>query len=135
VALPALKFCLPVLSRAVALLVPGNDAYGAFSKHGYHLLRKHFYLPIPDEADLTCTRPSDLVGLEMNDEVALGILRDIVSHYNDEFNRFPIESTADSTQYYLINGSFMAIDGNVYYAFIRHYKPRRVIEIGSGNST
>jgi hypothetical protein len=29
----------------------------------------------------------------------------------------------------------MAGDGNVYYSLIRHLKPRRIVEVGSGNST
>jgi hypothetical protein len=29
----------------------------------------------------------------------------------------------------------MAIDAHVYYIFIRHFKPKRIIEIGAGNST
>ncbi|MCK7479360.1 MAG: hypothetical protein M0C28_19895 [Candidatus Moduliflexus flocculans] len=37
--------------------------------------------------------------------------------------------------FYLINGGYMAIDAHVYYAMIRHYKPRRIIEIGARNST
>ena len=120
--------------------VPGNAAYRIFYKHGFHLLRKHYYLPIPDEADLSDTfweRRSALVGLEMNDEYALDLLQSVFPLYLDEFRAtFPIhQSSNDPTQFYLINNNFMAIDAHVYYIFIRHFKPKRIVEIGAGHST
>ncbi len=119
--------------------VPDNAAHKVFSKHGFHLLRKHFYLPIPDSADLNeqfwQTR-SQLVGIEMNDPAALDLLQNIFPLYAEEFRGlFPIHQSSDPTQFYLINGSFMAVDAHVYYTFIRHFKPKRVVEIGSGAST
>jgi len=117
-------------------LVPANDAYPVFSKHGYHLLRKHFYLPIPDVTDLSYEKNSELVGIDMNETRSFDLLDNIISPYKQEFNAFPIHAKMDDpTAFYLTNGEFMAVDGNVYYAFVRHYKPRRIVEIGSGNST
>lgn len=37
--------------------------------------------------------------------------------------------------FYLINGGYMAVDAHVYYCLIRHHKPRRIVEVGNGNST
>jgi len=120
--------------------VPGNAAYRIFYKHGFHLLRKHYYLPIPDEADLSDTfweRRSALVGLEMNDEYALDLLQSVFPLYLDEFREsFPVHRPSrNDSNFYLINGNFMAIDAHVYYIFIRYFKPKRIIEIGAGNST
>jgi hypothetical protein len=119
--------------------VPGNAAHDIFYKHGFHLLRKSYYLPIPDKADLDCRawdKRSELVGIEMNDGAALKLLGDVFPPYIDEFRAsFPDHQAAGSRGLYLINGAFMAIDAHVYYAFIRHLKPRRIVEIGSGFST
>jgi hypothetical protein len=112
-----------------------KTAYKLFAGHGYYLLRKHFYLPIPDEGDLPYSIHSDLVGVEMNDRASLAFYEDVLARYKSEFNAYPIHQTEDPRQYYLLNGSFMAIDGNLYYSLIRHLKPKRVVEIGSGNST
>lgn len=38
-------------------------------------------------------------------------------------------------QYYVNNGSFESVDGEILYCMIRHFKPRKIFEIGSGNST
>ena len=38
-------------------------------------------------------------------------------------------------QFYIRNGGFEAGDAEYWYSVIRHFKPSRIIEIGSGNST
>lgn len=103
------------------------------------MLRKHFYLPIPDETELEnefWERRSDLVGLDMNDEYALELMDQVFPRHVEEFRKtFPLHREGDSSQFYLINGSFMAIDAQVYYSFIRQFQPKRIVEIGAGNST
>ena len=47
---------------------------------------------------------------------------------------FPIEKT-NKTEYYYDNDSFCSGDSEYLYNIIRFYKPKRFIEIGSGNST
>lgn len=116
-----------------------EEAAELFRRRGFHLLRPHFYLPIPDEADLGdeyWARQSELVGLDMNDEGALALLEDVFPRYNEEFRRiFPTHGPPGADGFHLINGSFMAVDAHAYYALIRHLRPRRVVEIGAGNST
>jgi len=136
-----LRLCSP-LAKATALCIgkiPGNPYHDMFSRHGYHLLRKHFYLPIPDNEDLKADyweRQSDLAGINMNDAGALQLLEGMFPRYMDEFrHRFPLDRPGDPREFYLINGGYMAIDAHVYYAMIRHNKPRRIMEIGAGNST
>lgn len=131
---------LAVIIAACLRLVPGNTMYSIFYRNGFHLLRKHYYLPIPQEADLNSKfweKRSELVGLEMNDTYAIGLLDSVFPLYLDEFRRsFPIhKSSPDPMQFYLLNGGFMAIDAHVYYSFIRHFKPKQIVEIGAGNST
>ncbi len=138
-----IKRVVLALSRLTAFslnrYMPDNTAYGIFSEYGFHLLRKHYYLPIPDENDLGeafWEERSQLVGLEMNDSEALNLLENVFPTYMEEFRaRFPIHPPSDSAQFHLINGTFMAIDAHVYYSFIRHFTPKRIIEIGAGQST
>jgi len=131
---------LAVITAASLRLVPGNAMYSVFYRNGFHLLRKHHYLPIPQEADLNSKfweKRSELVGLDMNDTFTLELLRNIFPLYLNEFREsFPIhQSSNDQAQFYLINSNFMAIDAQIYYIFIRHFKPKRIVEIGAGNST
>jgi hypothetical protein len=118
-----------------------QTAHDIFYQQGFHLLRRHFYLPIPEEADLDyafAAGNSELPGLDMNDRLALDLMERVFASYMDEFRtEFPLyaPATGDKRRFYLINGSYMAIDAHVYFALIRHYQPKRIVEIGSGNST
>lgn len=114
-----------------------DAAYKIFLENGFHLLRKHFYLPIPDQVELENSyAESRLVGIEMNDGYALELLDNVFPSYTEEFRKtFPLHREDGSSSFYLINGSFMAIDAHVYYSFIRHFRPKRIVEVGAGNST
>jgi predicted O-methyltransferase YrrM len=118
---------------------PENKCHSAFYRHGYHLLAKHFYLPIPDDTDELdgfWDKPSDLAGVDMNEAAGIEIMETIVPRYLPEFrSMFPIEGPLEQPGFYLINGGYMAVDAHVYYSLIRQYKPRRIVEIGNGNST
>ena len=106
-----------------------------FSRLGYHLLRKSYYLPIPEEGDLIYQTDSKLVGIEMNENVSFDLIDNVLNRYKNEFLSLPVKKTEDPDEFYLLNGSFMAVDGNVYYSLIRQLKPKRIIEIGIGMSS
>ena len=59
-----------------------------------------------------------------------------IQQYADEFNP-PLEKAADSesVHYYWTNSSFSYMDAMSYYCILRHVKPTRVVEVGSGNPT
>ena len=119
-----LKPIVFLLSR----LIPGNDAYPLFSEYGYHLLKKHYYIPIPDESDLSFQIKSELKGVKINEMVCFDLIKNVLNKYKTEWNTFPIDKTENSGDYYLLNGNFMAIDGNLYYSFIRHLKPEKILK-------
>lgn len=129
----------PSFAAALNRLVPGNLAYDAFAKHGFHLLRKHYYLPIPDETDLNdplVKNDTELVGIDMNESQALEFLENVFSKYQKEFQQaFPLHREEGKPGFHLINGGFMAGDAHVYYTLIRHHRPKRIVEIGGGNSS
>ena len=114
-------------------------AHDLFYQQGFHLLRTNDYnLPIPAAGDLDETfwdRESQMIGVDTNEEYALDLLKTVFSRYAPEFRgTFPLRA-ADRDGFYLINGTFMAVDAHVYYALIRHFKPQSIVEIGSGRST
>jgi hypothetical protein len=75
-----------------------------------------------------------MVGIEMDDDCALALLDEIVMPRLEEFRcQFPTRDTG--TPFHVLNGTFMAVDAHVYYAFLRAFQPRRVIEVGAGRST
>lgn len=108
----------------------------------FYIIPKNFYQPIPEEEDLTggfFESTSEMIGIDLNNQFSLDLLHNIFPVYIDEFRQlFPKEVDTRKTKhedFILINGSFMAIDAHVYYTFIRHFKPRRIVEIGGGNSS
>ena len=125
-------------AASLARVVPEEDAYQIFNRHGFHLLRHNYYLPIPEAAELNdkpWARESEMVGVQINEKQALQLLEN-VSPYLAEFRqRFPLNGNLETTGFYLLNGSFMAIDAHIYYSLIRHFGPQRIVEIGSGFST
>lgn len=119
--------------------MPGSPMHDIFYEHGFHLLRKHFYLPIPDDQDDLkgfWDQPSALAGIDMNEVAAYDLMDIVLPPFLNEFRlRFPIEKPDQPEGFWLINGGYMAVDAHLLYGLIRNYKPRRIVEIGNGNST
>jgi len=114
--------------------------FGFFETLGIHVLPVHFYSPIPDTRlfennDGVFDEPSDLLGVEMNEERQIGLLKEICPKYYDEYKDLPLNATDDPLEYYLNNGSFGFVSGQMLYCVVRHFKPRHIIEVGSGHST
>jgi hypothetical protein len=98
----------------------------------------HFYQPIPDTAFLHETiwdRPSELVGIDMNDAMQLDLLRNHFPRFRSEYDQFPAEPTGEPIQFHHNNGLFDGTDALVAYCMIRHFQPRLIIEVGSGFSS
>lgn len=106
-------------------------------KSGYTLIKNYYYSPIPDRNDLSknyWVEKSELIGLDIKSDNILQLLSDL-NEYILEFRKsVPLYENKDN-QIYLINSTFMAIDAHIYYSFIRYFKPKQIIEIGSGYST
>jgi Methyltransferase domain len=122
----------------------GDPMHDIFYRHGFHLLRKHYYLPIPDDTDRLeafWETQSAMVGVNTNDAMALDLMENVLAPYLAEFRgRFPTHGPADplgqpEPRFHLINGSYMAVDSDMLYGLIRHFRPRRIVEVGIGNST
>ena len=104
---------------------------------GIHIVPNHFYGPVPDTRQLgdeLWAKPSEAVGIDMHGDEQVALL-DEISHYKSEYDRFPANPTGDPTEYYYVNGKFGAVDGGMLYGLLRHFKPKRMLEVGSGNST
>lgn len=115
-----------------------RTCFGFWQRLGIHVTPNHFYWPIPDTRFLKeelWTKRSKMPGVEINDEKQINLLREFVEKFKSEYDRFPRRPTGVPHQYYLDNRGFVSVDGEVLYCMIRYFKPRRIFEIGSGNST
>ena len=107
-------------------------------KIGFHIVPNHYYYPIPDTRFLTkkmFLHKTKHIGLNMYENEQLKLLLTFISNYKDEFNSFPREKTETPYQYFTTNGNFKSVDGEILYCMIRHFKPARIVEIGSGYSS
>jgi predicted O-methyltransferase YrrM len=56
--------------------------------------------------------------------------------YGQELLEFPMNKiSSDKNEFYYNNGSFESGDAEYYYSMLRYFKPKKIIEIGSGFST
>lgn len=109
-----------------------------FERIGFHATPNHFYEPIPDTRTLTdelWERQSTLAGIDMREEAQLAWLDAMRTRFKAEYDRLPRAATPIAHQYYVDNGMFESVDGEVLYCMIRSLAPRRILEVGSGNST
>jgi Methyltransferase domain len=115
-----------------------REIFPVWEQHGFHVTPVHFYQPIPDTQSLPETlwnKPSELVGLDMNDPVQLDLLRKRFSKFRDEYEQFPTRPTGQPGRFYLTNDFFDGTDALVAYCMVRYFKPRLIIEVGSGFSS
>jgi len=98
----------------------------------------HFYSPVPDLADLerrgVWDQRSELVGLDFNVGEQLKLLQQLGGSYSAECN-WPTAPAADRGAFYTENSSFSYSCAAPLHCLIRCHKPRRLVEVGSGNSS
>jgi len=130
-------FTARLISAALPRVAWDKRYYRQWEKAGYHITPNHFFFPIPDSTALTdglWTKESELVGINMNPQEQLRLLKEVFPKYASE-TLFPKTQTGNPQEFYLDNGSFGTVDAEVLHMMIRHFKPKHVIEIGSGYST
>jgi Methyltransferase domain len=109
-----------------------------FERMGVHVTANHFYEPIPDVGHLPVTLWSErsaLAGLDLNIERQRALLEVFSSQYRGEYDALPRRATGIPYQFHMANGAIGPVDAEVLYCMIREFRPRKVIEVGSGNST
>jgi hypothetical protein len=120
-----------IIAKACWTLFPLLERFGV------HVLPIHYYSPIPDTRWLRTHRdlfdveyPMD--GVDLNDAGQMRLVKEVVARYEQEFRTRGGKGFGFDSGQLL---SFAPINALVLYSFIRHYRPRRIIEIGSGRST
>jgi hypothetical protein len=101
---------------------------------GVFPIRNHYYEP---QFDNRIPKPEfsqdrHLPGINWNVSAQLETLKSFT--FSQELADIPQENQK-SIRFYLNNGSFESGDAEYWYQLIRSIKPRRIFEVGSGNST
>jgi hypothetical protein len=99
----------------------------------------HFYSPLPSLDDIK--RSADKVfdssrrevgGIDLNEPGQLALFQELTRYYREQ----PFtELRQNGLRYYFDNPAFGYCDAIIFYCVLRHLRPRRVIEVGSGYSS
>jgi hypothetical protein len=100
----------------------------------------HFYSPIVDPGTVERTRvwpyQPEVLGIDFNDASHVSILRDEFPRFMPQFD-YPqaLKLTPTLPAFFRDNGQFATLDAPALFVLLRAWKPRRIIEVGSGFST
>jgi hypothetical protein len=127
------------LTSMIRRVVWSRTIFEFWQSLGVDVTKKHFSSPIPDLKELArredlWTQERTAVGLDVNLDGQLHFLDEIFPRYKNELT-FALNRTGVPHEYYLNNSGFGLEDAGVLHCMIRHFKPRTILEIGSGNST
>lgn len=103
---------------------------------GYDIVEHDFNSPLPDVERLPAWVWDDLrepAGIDLRLPEAGALLTEALRPYVAEFD--PPRTPRPGRRYYLENGMYESVDAETLYAILRHFKPARVIELGSGASS
>jgi hypothetical protein len=133
------------LSQFIARVMPRclqskefHEIFQLWERKGFHVTPVHFYQPIPDTQNLPKTlwdKPSDLVGIDMNESMQLDLLRKHFPKFRNEYEQFPTGPAGKLHHFHLDNDLFGGLDALIAHCMVRHFKPRLIVEIGGGFST
>lgn len=99
----------------------------------------HFYSPIPSEdevrqreAAIFDTGARSVAGIDLNEAFQLQLVETLSQYYREQ----PFARTKQPNfRFFFENPAFSYFDAIVLFCMIRHVKPKRIIEIGSGYSS
>ena len=110
---------------------------GLLKKIGVFPIRNHYYEPLFDDRNLAnpLDMPRSLPGIQFDVQSQLNLLNDL--NYAEEFIAFVEQQKADESgaAFRIDNRSYLSGDAEFLFQVIRHFKPAKVIEIGSGTSS
>jgi hypothetical protein len=113
-----------------------RNAFRMFQRIGITVSPNHYYWPVPDFRALESRKwPAEVepVGLDLRVSRQLDFLQTVVPQYQAEWATE--SSPFFSVGYNRSNGFFETVDAEIAYCLVRHYKPRRIVEVGGGYSS
>lgn len=115
-----------------------RETFNFWQMLGFHIIPIHFYSPIPDTRTLKKSiweDTSELLGINMNAEKQKELLSRISDLYRKEYEALPENKIESNVHFYRNNSEFGPVDVELLYGIVRYFKPKRILEIGSGYST
>lgn len=103
----------------------------------------HFYSPVVDTEDIAKrfesiwpSPPVPTMGIDWNDTCQENVLREVFPRHIGAYD-YPesLEDTPELDRFYTRNSQFSWLDARTLFVLLREWRPRRMIEVGSGYST
>ena len=98
----------------------------------------HYDSPIVDTEDIRQREneifsfsSKEVPGIELNEECQLELFRQFETYYRD----IPFKKAKNTGRYFYENGFYLYSDAIFLYSVMRHFHPKRIIEIGAGFSS
>jgi hypothetical protein len=113
-----------------------RSAFRMFQRIGITVSPNHYYWPVPDFRELESRKwpaEEEPVGLDLAFGRQMDFLQTVVPRYQAEWESD--SSPFFSVSYNYSNGFFETVDAEIAYCLVRHYKPRRIVEVGGGYSS
>lgn len=138
----ALKFAikrLPIVHEIVSERDQFHSELVALKRNLGKIPPGHFYSPIPSleeikkhEAQIFGNVLRHIPGIELDESNQLKLLDEFCNYYQE----MPFKPhKTNGLRYYFENGAYSYSDAILLYCMIRHLKPKRIIEVGSGFSS
>ncbi len=100
----------------------------------------HFYSPVVDPAELNATRvwppKPEILGIDFDDASHERILCEIFPRWMPHYDyREHLDEAMPAAQFYTQNPAFSWLDARAYFVLLNEWRPRKLMEVGSGYST
>jgi hypothetical protein len=142
-----LKYHIRKTFNAAVALVPRQILSGflrSFEQHpelaeaaGYQIFPRRFYAPLPllEEIDWKALeKRRHWLKIDFRETEANELLP-VLGKYSAEMDSIPYERPDDNSPFWFNNFSFTDFDAAALYGMLRHYKPKKYIELGCGFSS
>lgn len=129
--------CISYLARPLKKQDPlGMELFARLESHGLHVLPVNYYSPVPDTIELRNGHQGWRQEIDLSD-ICFNLeeqrrLGEIFAGYAPEFSQLPDVEHLRQRGYGL---GYAPIESLLLHCFVRHFRPQRIIEVGSGVST
>lgn len=129
---------MPIWARFFKVVADTGKGSDICLRFGFLPVRVHYYSPIPDLEDFAkrkvWDRESELVGVNFDPKKQVQFLQKL-GEANGQESNWSNKSTGNPLEFYTENNSLSYGCASGLHSIIRYYKPKRIIEISSGNSS
>ena len=128
----------PILAPIITYMAGTGIGTNQCLRSGSLPMPVHFHSPVPDLEDLERRKiwdqRSKLAGIDFRPDAQVALLLKLGQEFGKECDWSPNPS-GDPYKFYTENCSFSFGCAAATHCILRHFKPRRLIEVGSGNSS